>query len=84
MDDVRSRGLEGLKILASGAARFMELKGSLILATPVIWNHLQSSPISRCAIYYHFFVSSSTFVMEIIPNLAWLGKMQNGKDLFYK
>lgn len=22
--------------------------------------------------------------MEIIPNLAWLGKMQNGKDLFHK
>lgn len=26
-----------------------------------------------CAIYYHFFVGSSTFVMEIIRNLAKLG-----------
>lgn len=60
-------------MFASGTARFMKLKASLILATPVIESHLQSSPISRCAIYYHFFVSSSTFVMEIILNLAKLG-----------
>lgn len=45
---------------------------SLSLVTQAIWNHLQHWSMSCCSIYYRFFVGLSTFVMEIIPNLAML------------